>query len=609
MTLVRALCVLLAMGVVAHAQPPVDREASEAEAETEAEVEPVEDAEEPEEPEEVPEPAEEAPEEEAEAELQDEYEEEEEEEVADASNIRLRYFLERIVIRGNERTRARVIRDFVELERGAVVDPESDELEAIEWRLRGTGWFKRVQVSLEPGRRRNWVVLVIEVAERNSIVLSGLTFGVSEGLNGSRDTSRDTVPYLGATVSDTNFAGLGASLSFSTLLSTRAYGFRLGYDHPRLFPRGWGFRVSPFFYKARQYFGNEPLVSWSCEDPTVDGCEDEAEARNAVIFYRRSGVSVGTGTHLGSSTQLSIDYQLDILERRAGPDAASELHGTDIRPVDFSIRRGTSFVSMVRLHLGYDKRDDPAMTNRGVLVSFNTDLGHHALGGDYDFLRARVLFRAWQPLSFGSLRFGLFAGAVFGEAPFYLKFNVSDLTDLIPSRLLEMQLDRRAPPNLLNTSISEMRNEELAARLDLEYAFPLYRSHGNLRGINAYFNSGRVHAARPARHLRGHPGLRGWLASATRSDLRRRSAFRHPHRRAADRSLHDLPAGDAEVKRLLIAALLVLTAATVFAQHRWNQRRLGVRWVRGALRRSPSRYGTSPRAGFASSSTAVVDSA
>ncbi len=416
----------------------------------------------------------------------------------DAGDTRLRYYLQRIEVRGNDRTRGRVIRGLVELERGDVIDPESDLLEAIEWRLRGTGWFNRVSISLEPARRRNWVVLVVEVSERNSIVISGLTFGVAEGLNGSRDTSRDTVPYLGATVSDTNLFGTGSSLSFSTLLSTRYYGFRLAYDHPRLFPRGWGFRVAPSFYKARQYFGNDPLVSWTCDDPSIDGCEDEAEARNAVIFYRRSGLSVGTGTLLGSSTRLRIDYQLDVLERRAGPDAASEVHGRNPndpdrpprRPVDFGIHRGTSIVSMFRLNLSYDRRDDPAMTSRGVLVHFNTDLGHHAIGGDYDFLRAQVLFRAWQPLAFGSLRFGVFAGAVFGDAPFYLKFHVSDLTDLIPSRQLDMQLDRRAPPNLLNTSISEMRNEELAARLDVQYELPLYRSRGNLRGINAYFNVG-----------------------------------------------------------------------------------------------------------------------
>lgn len=36
------------------------------------------------------------------------------------------------------------------------------------------------------------------------------------------------------------------------------------------------------------------------------------------------------------------------------------------------------------------------------------------------------------------------------------------------------------------------------------------------------------------------------------------------------------------MKRWWIAAALVLVAATAFAQHRWNQRRMGVRWQNGA---------------------------
>ncbi len=36
------------------------------------------------------------------------------------------------------------------------------------------------------------------------------------------------------------------------------------------------------------------------------------------------------------------------------------------------------------------------------------------------------------------------------------------------------------------------------------------------------------------------------------------------------------------MKRWWIAAALVLVAATAFAQHRWNQRRIGVRWQNGS---------------------------
>ena len=79
-----------------------------------------------------------------------------------------------------------------------------------------------------------------------------------------------------------------------------------------------------------------------------------------------------------------------------------------------------------------------------------------------------------------------------GDAPFFYKFHASDMTDLIPARLLEMELDRRTPPNLLGTSVVFMRNEEVALRADIEYDVSLLRHgrRGGLRGAHAYFNVG-----------------------------------------------------------------------------------------------------------------------
>ena len=67
-------------------------------------------------------------------------------------------------------------------------------------------------------------------------------------------------------------------------------------------------------------------------------------------------------------------------------------------------------------------------------------------------------------------------------------FHISDLTDLIPSRFLEMQLDARPTPNLLGTSIENNYLGELAWRIDLGYDVPVYervRDRG-LREVNLY---------------------------------------------------------------------------------------------------------------------------
>ncbi len=422
----------------------------------------------------------------------EDYDEDYDEPGRNVGNVRVRYFLERIEVRGSHRTSDEVIRSYVPVEVGQILDPESEDVETIQWRLRATGWFSRVDLSIERGTRHGWVVLVIIVRERNTITVSGLTLGVSEGLNRTLDDDTDYVPYLGATLSETNLLGTGAQLSLAFLASSRAYGFRLNYSSDRLLPRGWGARVAPFFYKARQYYGHEPLVTFACPDDII-GCEEEATARNAVVFYRRGGVSLGTGHDLSGTTRLHFDYTLDVLERRAGPEAASERRGGPTAPptpIDFAIHRGVSYVSRFSVGVSYDRRDDPSMTSRGVLVRFDADLGHPVIGSDYDFLRARLLVRGWLPLRHGrSLRLGVFAGAIFGNAPFFLKFQVSDMTDLVPSRILEMQIDRRGG-HVLDTSIGVMQAEDLAARVDLQYELPLFRGERRLRGINAYFNLG-----------------------------------------------------------------------------------------------------------------------
>ncbi|HJL05001.1 MAG TPA: BamA/TamA family outer membrane protein [Polyangiaceae bacterium LLY-WYZ-15_(1-7)] len=426
------------------------------------------------------------------------------------SELRVRYFLERVEIRGNERTRGRVIRSYVPFEPGEVLDPEDEDLEAIRWRLRGTGWFDRVRLRLEPGARRGWVVLVITVEERNTIVLSGLTFGISEGLNNSEDTSTDVVPYVGATLTETNLFGSGARLSLGALGSPRAWGFELDFEHPRLLPRDYSLRVRPFYHRARQYFGNDPLISQECPDD-VEGCAEELEARNAVVFYQRGGLLLGTGHDLGAVTRLTLAWQGEVIHLRSRPEAASESRGgLAPSPIDFTLHDRVSYLSSIQVGLSFDKRDDPAMTTRGVLARFGADLSHNLLGSDYDFVRFQLLFRAWQPLPWGhTLRFNLFAGAVFGEAPFFYQFQIADLTDLIPGRMLDMQLDRRAAPDLLGTAISVMRTEELAGRLDLQYELPLYRSRSGIRAVNGYLNVGVLFLADPRDLEVALPAYRG----------------------------------------------------------------------------------------------------
>lgn len=427
----------------------------------------------------------------------------------------LRYYFEKLELRGNDRTRSSVIRHYVDYEEGDVLDPSSDELKDIEWLLRGTGFFREVTLSLERGSRRGWVVLVVEVEERNTIVVTELVAGISEGLRRTADRGTDVVPYLGFTLAETNLAGTGAQLSLSLLGSTRAQAFRIAYENPLLLRRGWSLGASAFFNNGRHYFGRALVdTDVSCLDEgtmmPIAECVEEKNARNIVLFYRRGGLGLSTGHGLGSNSRITLGYQLELTAPRGDIPIASVSYGDEVRPFIANLKRELSHISILRAVIEYDKRNDPSMTTRGIHFRMAADLSNSALGSDYDFLRVSTLFRAWAPLPWAghALRFSLFLGSVFGEAPFFYQYQIANLTDLVPGQVLDMQLDRRGAPNLLGTAIAEMRIEELAGRFDVQYEVPLF--HGRrVRRLNLTLNLGVLYLTDPHALRLAVPGYEG----------------------------------------------------------------------------------------------------
>ncbi len=401
----------------------------------------------------------------------------------------VRYVLERIEVVGNSRTKHRIIRKFVPLEPGQFLDPESPELLATEWRLMGTGWFDWVDIRLERGDKPGYVILVVHVQERNTVIIEQLVAGLSEGVFESNRT-RNLSPWLGFKLTETNLAGLGIRLSGTALLSQFNQGGRIDLRYPKLIADQWGLRFGTFFLNGREFYGNNPLVSVPCGAPT---CPGTSIVPSAIVRYRRGGFMLGTDKDITSKLRYTLDWIGDIVSVLQRPEAASETWGDQIRPIDFAIQNGRSFVSSLRFALIFDKRNDPGFTKEGVLLRGAVTVGTRFLGSDYDYLQLEFWARRWWRLPWNhTIRLGVFGGASFGNTPFFYLFHVSDLTDLVPSRFLQMQLDSRTAPNLLNTSIENNYLGDLAWRIDIGYDIPVYervRDRG-LREIDLYMSIG-----------------------------------------------------------------------------------------------------------------------
>ena len=373
---------------------------------------------------------------------------------------------------------------------GDVLDLEDPRVEELRWRLLSTGWFEDAGLRVERGSEPGQVVLVVRVSERNTFVIQSIALGFSEGLLNTDAVDSEAHPYFGISLAELNLFGTGLSMEATGLLSVLQQGARLRVGQASFLGSDFGFTGSLFFNNAREFFGNDDVVialDDCVRDPMGMDLPCEA-ARNAVLEYRRYGGSVGTGLDVTDTWRFTADWHFEAVEVVDRPEAASHRRGTEIVPINFHVHDGLSFVSTLQLGLALDERDNPGLPTQGRYVFVDADLGTQLIGSSYDFVRVRAGWREWfrLPEAHHTLRLGLFVGAAVGDTPFFNRFYLGDLSDLIPSRVLELNLDRRAPPNLLGTSIQEMRAQELAGRIDLEYSLWLFEGRDEVRGVVLY---------------------------------------------------------------------------------------------------------------------------
>jgi outer membrane protein assembly factor BamA len=418
-----------------------------------------------------------------------------------AGSVGLKYTLEGVEVRGNTTTLARVVLRYVPLKAGDILDVNDPELELTRFRLLGTGFFRDVQLSLRRGTQRGYVVLVVDVSERNTIVVDSLWLGLSADVDPS-GASRPLTAYGGASITETNLAGTGIALGGAFAVADGQLALRARLSDPQFAGTSWTADTELLYNDARDFFGNVDVLV-SDPQPAQDF---------AILQYKRFGARLGFGHDLGISTQLFFDYRLEKIDAVL-PAAASDHHGFDIEPIDFMLDGGTSILSTLRATLVYDTRDEPFLPSRGEYLNVGVDASLTPLGSDYPYAKLVAHASKWFELPWGGHVLGLdaFVGSIFGNAPLFERFYVGDLTDLLPDRVLDLNFDRRPAPNYLNTDIVEIRYGNYAAKLDAEYRVPVYRGTRSIYGVDLFANVGIFGLANEEDFVnpaRGYRGLR-----------------------------------------------------------------------------------------------------
>lgn len=394
----------------------------------------------------------------------------------------LRYTLDDIEVRGNDKTRARVVLRYVPFRPGDVIDVDDPQVELTRYRLLGTGFFREVEFSLRKGKGRGHVVLIIEVVERNTLVVSDLWMGLSA--DGNKSSEKQSLgAYAGLDVAETNLAGTGITLGSAVGLARGQLALRVRFFDPAFLGSKWMTNGTLLYNDATDFFGNDNVLF---DDLTPNPTPQQF----AAVHYRRFGGSLGVGRDFSVSTQLWAHYRLERIDANV-PLAASTGTGETTEPIDFSILRGSSILSTVGATLQHDTRDKPILTTRGWFASVATEVSLSPFGSDYPYSRIDVIASKWWTLPWSHvLRLHVFGGAISGRAPFFERYYVGDLSEFRASRVLGLNVERRPAPNFFGTDIGAIRYGDYAGKVDVEYRVPLYRGTRAVFGIDLFARAG-----------------------------------------------------------------------------------------------------------------------
>lgn len=396
----------------------------------------------------------------------------------------LRYTLERIEVRGNTRTRARVILRYLKFKPGDVIDVDDPELTLTRYRVLGTGFFRDVQFALRKGSRRGQVVLVVDVVERNTVVLNDFGMGLSSDADNNGNSRLNA--YGGVDVAETNVAGSGITLGLAAAVAQEQTAIRVRFLEPSFLGTSWMVGGTILLNKARDFFGTTSDVNWIAYNG-----ESKNHSSNAVVDYSRFGGNLAFGRDLSTSTQLWLSYRLETIEAKV-PIRASEDRGQGVVPISFDIRRDRSVLSSVRATFQLDTRDHPFLPTRGWYATTGAELAMLPFGSDYGYQRFDVAASYWWQVRGLShvLRLQMFAGAETGEVPFFEQYYIGDFTDFRAPRMFGLNFERRPPPAIFGTIIKDQRYGQYAAKLGLEYRIPLFRGSRSIYGIDLFMGAG-----------------------------------------------------------------------------------------------------------------------
>lgn len=401
-------------------------------------------------------------------------------EAAPALGPARRYQIERIRFVGLDHVREFEARRHLLVGEGELLDEERVLFSRL--KLLQLGWFSRVETRVERGSERGLVVLVIEVAERNTLIVTDLILG---------STPPQPV-YGGFGLSQQNFLGRGFGLSGAFVYGGSPMG-RPG-DPDRFAVRGSffapdveapgvrrGLVLGATFHFAR---GEE----FACADPKCEAFRSDFGAA-PVLRYQRAAAEATVGMRPGAFERIHGTFRYERV-RATSAGVAVETPGS----AGSTLLDGWSTVSALTGTYELDTRDDFFFPREGMRALAQVTFGSRLLGGDYEYSRYLLTLDTAFALFGRPLRFQGAVGAAQGNAPLFERFYGADSAYFAVGPAVGRALE-------LNFS-TDSRYDAFLSMAGLEWAIPLWSGDRFFRrgylalGARAVYSTGTLGGAR-----------------------------------------------------------------------------------------------------------------
>ncbi|HEU0029693.1 MAG TPA: outer membrane protein assembly factor BamA [Kofleriaceae bacterium] len=280
-----------------------------------------------------------------------------------------RVYVERIAIRGNSKTRDKVIRREMKITEGELFS--STAVEASRRRIMVLGFFESATIGIARGSSDEFVVLNVEVIERRTG-----SFQVGAGFS-----SQEAFLLQGQIAHD-NFLGRGHSLSAQAMFSRtrRQFGFR--FVEPSFLDTDWMFSTE--LYNQSRGFGKF--------------------SRNA------TGGALTWGYQLTDHARASLTYRLEHVDISSGTGSFANFGArTEALPTldTANLFRG-GWTSSVRGSFGWDSRDNRFAAASGWHANVFAEYAGRETGSENQFVRWGGFVRHYRRLA---------------DSPFVLRLN------------------------------------------------------------------------------------------------------------------------------------------------------------------------------------------